>query len=237
VTNGQYARFIEAGGYDEPAYWTEAGWSRRERENWSQPRYWTDPTWNLPNLPVVGVSWFEALAYTRWLTEELRTHRQELHVWTQGELRSLTLEPGALTACLPTEAEWEKASRGPDGRTYPWGDEEITPDRANYDQTGIGRTSPVGCFPAGTSPYGALDMLGNVWEWCSSVGYSEALYPYRADDGREDLDHDVVRALRGGSWNDDRGVACCACRNYGVPVIFYYSIGFRVVFPGSLSDF
>ena len=236
VTNTQYARFIQARGYDEPRYWAEAGWAwrtgarepdltmiededlreryadwlaQRPPEKRDQPFWWDDPAWNLPNHPVVGVCWFEALAYTRWLTE------------TTGRV-----------CRLPTEAEWEKAARGTDGRIYPWGDDEITPERANFDETGIGRTSPVGCFPNGASPCGCVDMVGNVWEWCSSVGFTEAGYPYRADDGREDLERVVVRALRGGSWYSSGRNARCASRGNDLPVIFY-DLGFRVVFPGS----
>jgi len=173
------------------------------------PFWWDDPTWNLPNHPVVGVSWFEALAYCNWL----------------GEITGRSCR-------LPTEAEWEKAARGTDGRIYPWGS-EWAEDRANTSEAGVGRTTAVGAFPAGASTYGILDMSGNVWEWCSSVGYAEAAYPYRADDGREDLERDVVRALRGGSWYDSRRYARCAVRYYDDPDDFDGSVGFRVVFPGA----
>ncbi|HET91868.1 MAG TPA: NACHT domain-containing protein [Chloroflexi bacterium] len=241
VTNGQYARFVEAGGYDEPRYWTEAGWAwrtgarepdlsfvedqdlrkryvewlaQRPPEKRDRPFWWDDPGWNLANHPVVGVCWYESLAYTRWLAESTgRPYR------------------------LPTEAEWEKAARGTDGRTYPWGDDEIAPQHANYDETGIGRTSAVGCFPTGASPYSVLDMVGNVWAWCSSVGYREAKYPYRSDDGREDLERDIWRAVRGGSWGSEKRSARCAYRDANPPDIYDANSGFRVVLPGSLPKY
>ncbi len=218
VTNGQYGHFVDAGGYDERRYWL----AQRPAEKRDRPFWWDDPVWNLPNHPVVGVSWFEALAYTRWLAEVSgRPYR------------------------LPTEAEWEKAARGGlppasggdrggaggQPRIYTWGDDEITPERANYDETGIGRTSPVGCFPGGASPCGCVDMVGNIWEWCSSAW---ADYPYQAGDGRENLERDTIRVLRGGSWDSGRRNARCAYRDGTPPDYFFRSdLGFRVVFPGS----
>jgi len=254
VTNGQYARFVEARGYDERRYWTEAGWAwrtgaydskapdwlrdwlkNRPPEKRDRPFWWDDPAWNLPNQPVVGVCWFEALAYTRWLTGQLHVSGFRLQVWRDGQPETWNRDPRTLVARLPSEAEWEKAARGSDGRLYPWGS-EWAGDRANVDETGIGRTTAVGAFPAGASPCGALDMSGNVLEWCSSVGYTEALYPYRADDGREDLECDAVRALRGGSCNGSKRYVRCAYRGTGFPDDFGYGAGFRVVFPGSLSS-
>ena len=111
--------------------------------------------------------------------------------------------------------------------------DRISPERANYNETGIGGTSPVGCFPSGASSYGCLDVVGNVWEWCSSVGYTGAGYPYQGDDGREDLGRDVVRARRGGSWLNSRRHARCAARYGYFPVDFNDNVGMRVVFPGS----
>ena len=109
----------------------------------------------VPNHPVVCVSWHEARRYCEWLSEQLR-------VWegTPEPLASLLRHQG-WQVTLPSEAEWEKAARGSNGRIYPWGSEP-DPNRANYDDTGINTTSAVGCFPGGASPYMIEDLSGNV---------------------------------------------------------------------------
>jgi formylglycine-generating enzyme required for sulfatase activity len=192
VTNAEFARFIEDGGYRNPDYWTEAGWQQKESEGWTQPRYWEDKKWNDPAQPVVGVSWYEAAAYCRWLAAK-------------------TGKPYR----LPSEAEWEKAARGTDGRRYPWGN-TWDAGLCNNKESGPGRTTPVGQYPGGDSPYGLGDLVGQVWEWCSSkYGGTEVKpkfgYPYRSDDGREQLEGDDTRILRGGSWADDNPAAFCRC--------------------------
>jgi formylglycine-generating enzyme required for sulfatase activity len=153
--------------------------------------------------PVAWVSWDEAVAFCEWLNRESgRPFR------------------------LPSEAEWEKAARGADGRVYPWGD-PWDGARCNTRESGIRGTSPVGHFsPVGDSPYGVADMAGNVWEWCQSLYWP---YPYRADEGREDLGVSGNRVLRGGSWRNSRAYARCACRNHFLPNFRYYFVGFRVL--------
>ncbi len=176
------------------------------------------------NHPVRYVTWYEALAYCKWLEEKLRT----LDLPGLGNLSGLRVT-------LPSEAEWEKASRGTDGRRYPWGDEP-DPNRANYDDTGIGTTSAVGCFPGGASPYGVEEMIGNVWEWTRSLwgedfSKPKFAYPYVCDDGREDLEaeRDILRVVRGGSFGNGQWYARCACRGRDVPFFHWLDGGFRVV--------
>ncbi len=157
--------------------------------------------------PAVYVTWHDAVAFCEWLTARWR-------------------EAGRLGADevvrLPTEAEWERAARGTDGREYPWG--EWAAGRANTLESGIHATSAVGCFAAWNSPCGCADMTGNVWEWCSSL-YRP--YPYRADDGREKAGAGGSRVLRGGSWSDTREDGRSAFRDSDFPGLDIDFGGFR----------
>ena len=210
VTNAEFARFVEDGGYAAREHWTEAGWKRKEGEGWTLPRYWEEDDWNDPSQPVVGVSWYEAAAYCRWLAAKTgRPYR------------------------LPSEAEWEKAARFTDGRRYPWGN-AWDPDRCNNKETGPGRTTPVGQYTEGDSPYGVGEMAGQVWEWCSSkYGGTDAIprfgYPYTADDGREDPEGEDTRILRGGSWYNGAGRCRCGFRLRKYPWGRDRDWGFRCV--------
>lgn len=187
-----------------------------------------EQSFNLPNHPVVGVTWYEALAFSQWLNQQLKATGFRFQVLRDGKCEAITLEPEIWQIRLPKEAEWEKAARGTDGRIYPWG-EEIDPERANYDATNINATSAVGCFPLGESPYGVLDMSGNVWEWCQTKWRDS--YKEQADESLEGSD---PRVVRGGSWIDDPRDVRCAARCRYSPGGRLNSLGFRVVvFPGS----
>jgi len=219
VTNAQFQAFVAAGGYGITELWREAARAGWWSDGRFKGRYDDEPRdrsmdygvpFNLPNHPVVGVSWYEALAFCRWVTEAWRA---EGRIADDEVVR------------LPSEAEWEKAARGSDGRRYPWGD-EADPKRVNYDETGIGTSSAVGMFPNGASPYGCLDMAGNVWEWTWSLYRG---YPYRADDGREDPASPDSRVLRGGAFFNSEDSVRCAVRNYYIPPLRLTNLGFRIV--------
>jgi formylglycine-generating enzyme required for sulfatase activity len=244
LTVAQFQAFVEAGGYQEPRHWPEAQaagvWqSGKVQGLWEgKPRdrpYELGEPFNLPNRPVVGVTWYEALAFCRWLTETWRATKR--------------IDP-TLAVRLPSEAEWEKAARGgteipastafaragavpaPYSRTnpnprqsYPWGN-DTDPNRANYDESGINTSSAVGCFPGGASPYGVEDLSGNVWEWCHSL-YRP--YPYHRDDGREDPKQGGPRVLRGGSFGYAAWGIRCTARSRDNPEDGYRVIGFRLV--------
>ncbi len=185
VTNAQFRYFYEDGGYTRKwqRCWTLEGWNYRDSNDWTEPRYWNDPQFNLPNQPVVAISWYEAVAYANWLAEK-------------------TGKPYR----LPTEAEWERAARHTDGRIYPWGN-TWQEGYANSKETGIGRPTAVGIFPDGAAECGALDLSGNIDEWCQtrwSNEKDEEYPPLWADDGREDLagDSPVYRVIKGGTFGD-----------------------------------
>jgi formylglycine-generating enzyme required for sulfatase activity len=173
-----------------------------------QPKHWKGgkPPRGKEDHPVVYVTWGDAVAYCNWLAE-------------------VTGKPYR----LPSEAEWEKGARGTDGRIYPWGN-QWDAKRCNTMKSGKRDTTPVGAYPQGASPYGLLDMAGNVWEWTRSV-YKK--YPYDPDDGREDLEAESYRVLRGGSWaNISRRFARCSYRKDSPPPPFapafppYFSKGY-----------
>jgi formylglycine-generating enzyme required for sulfatase activity len=200
ITNAQFQCFIEDGGYETDTWW-----------RWLAERPKSErPHWNYPNHPRETVSWYEAMAFCCWL--DARLHEREM--LAQG-----------LEVRLPTEEEWEKAARGTDGREFPWGNYES--GYANIDDTyqdagsyHLGQTTAVGLYPQGASPYGAMDMAGNVLEWCLSESGNPGDVPSRGED---------ARWFRGGCWYYDREFARCAFREVAASWDRSYTLGFRVV--------
>jgi formylglycine-generating enzyme required for sulfatase activity len=197
VTNSQYMAFVQATGYRQPEYWTEGS-----------------PPPGKEDHPVRHVSWYEALAYCRWLSEATGKRYK-----------------------LPSEAEWEKGARGTDGRIYPWGN-QWDAARCNSEESGRDDTTPVGTYPQGASPYGVLDTAGNVWEWTRSLwGKSrdnpEFKYPYNPEDGREnpEASQDTYRVERGGGFLSlpRYGYVRCARRLRNCPNDLIRDFGLRVV--------
>lgn len=205
VTCGQYRAFMEAGGYDNSLWWSDAGWQWLQSEQVSQPLYWSyDLTQD--NYPVCGVSYYEAEAYARFVGKR-----------------------------LPTEAEWEKAASWDVAtncqRIYPWGVvEPITiANNCNCDRL-VGKTTPVNAYPGGQSAYGVYDMLGNVWEWTASWfdGYEGFQYfPYK---GYSQVYFDNQhRVLKGGSWATYAWGLRSSFRNWYHPGVRQIFAGFRCV--------
>jgi formylglycine-generating enzyme required for sulfatase activity len=219
VTNHQFARFIAAGGYENPGYWggeESAAWRWRtgkpkyEWQRTDAPDSWDDPRFGKSRrgYPVVGVSWYEANAYCAWLTEELEVPGFTFQVWRDGELETLNLEPETLTVRLLTETEWVAAAGGERRDRYPWGP-KWHESRANTGEGGVRGTTPVAMYPSGQSSHGVWDMGGNVWEWMTSP--------------------EEVKPLRGGSWLDGQEDASVRARSKGDPGYSVNLRGFRVV--------
>lgn len=276
VTNAQFAEFVAARGYHQEAYWAEAAaeglWREGETRGWTWVPEKEEGQWlwrnkpydygrpfNLANHPVIGVTWYESLAFCRWLTAS----------W-----HAAGVLPKTWAVCLPSEAEWEKGVRGgleiplkplwatgnairtpntlplhpnPEPqRNYVWGKMPPQIEWANYEQSGIGSSSGCGCFSAAASVYGCEEMAGNVFEWTRSVWgrYDREksqgnqlvfdphfTYPYVVGDAREQLTHNSwwPRTLRGGAWAGDEEWLRCAYRLRSYPHDRNDNLGFRVV--------
>jgi formylglycine-generating enzyme required for sulfatase activity len=219
VTNIQYARFVKEEGYQTREYWSEEGWEWRTgkydsrtlqdvERDWLEhrptarrgtPHYWHNIELSNPIVPVVGVCWFEAEAFCNWMAKKI------------------IAVPEGYVIRLPRDGEWEYASRGGDGREYPWG-EGFNKSAANTwdsDSTGsgLGGTTAVCTFPQGVSPSGAWDMSGNAWEWTGSWYDDENKY----------------RIVRGGSWIGYHWFTRSSFCNWSIPLMFNDDLGFRVV--------
>jgi toxoflavin biosynthesis protein ToxD len=209
VTVAEFACFVVGhqlakndDGYDLEQQWLD--WDTQLA--WELELSWRDQL-ATPDHPVDNVNWHDAMGYAAWLAR-------------------LTGQPWRLA----TEAEWEKAARwdpheGASHR-YPWGD-AFDPTKANTMEGGVGTTTPVGSYPTGASPYGAQDMAGNAQEWTRSLWRA---YPYRAEDGREDVaQREKPRVIRGGSWSNWATRARADRRAIGAPEERYGGLGFRLV--------
>jgi formylglycine-generating enzyme required for sulfatase activity len=203
VTNRQYLEFVQSTRAPTPS-----------ALGWVLARVGQMPPQGSENLPVVGVTWDDAVTYCQWLaTETKRGYR------------------------LPTEAEWEKAARGTDGRRFPWGD-LFEASHCNSIESGLEERTPVGAYsPAGDSPFACSDAAGNVWEWTSTMWGLERLHPqfgppYRADDGRERLQpirpFREFRVCRGGSYRESAERVACAARDRRQANMRNSDCGFRI---------
>lgn len=210
VTNAEYARFIVAGGYTTQKWWTEQGWKFLQPggHRWddqahyiTMPRLWDNIRFTAPSQPVVGVSWYEAMAYCKWLSEQL-----------------------GMQIRLPTSYEHERTSRHTDQRPYPWGDTHPTPDHANTQETLIGKLSPIGCFPLGNAINGASDLKGNIIEWLST-GYGSVSHT----DALNDCHPENHVLLSDGTYLRSKELLHCGSRDWFCPIDWFSSIvGFRV---------
>lgn len=218
VTVAQWAVFMADGGYDTDALWLPQGIVWREGsydstvedenyKNWLKartpalrrmPREWSGQQ-AFANRPVVGVCWFEAMAYVRWL---------------HGKLTGRGWVPAGYEVRLPTEAEWEKAARIGHGGMVPWGMGPADASHANIDKA-IGHASAVGAYPSGRSMLGIEDLVGNVWEWTGSL-YDNKFKPgaFREERALKEGEYPVIR---GGSWYSDVDFARGAARSRNHP--------------------
>jgi formylglycine-generating enzyme required for sulfatase activity len=221
ITSAQYAAFLQDTDHPRPMRW------RSNRPPKGKEQY-----------PVVYISWHDAIAYCRWLAEATnKPYRLPSEAqWEKAaswEDRTMMTDRAGTDSRLPTTVDTLQGRQ----RRYPWGDEWDT-ECCNTVESGLNAVTPVAAYPQGASPYGLLDMAGNVWEWMLSLWGSDWYkpffgYPYDASDGREDLtaDDSVCRVLRGGSFAYLGEFSQCVFRYKNYPVNSSDGIGFRVVLP------
>ncbi|RRR74141.1 MAG: hypothetical protein EI684_07690 [Candidatus Viridilinea halotolerans] len=221
ITNADYARFLAANGPDgydpDQPWWTAEGrtyllpggprFRSDEPEQIRHPRFWSVVRYNNPMQPVVGVSWYEAAAYCRWLT--LVGHEQG---WLAADQ----------IIRLPIWHEWERAARHSDQRRYPWGDTPPDGERANYQATQLNAPAPIGCFPLGAAASQAQDMVGNVME-CTASPWEQW------GKGEKDFTPSQRVTLSYTDFGDSTNELCCGARGRDDPYIRIFIRGFRVV--------
>ncbi len=181
VTNGWYGEFMADGGYDKPEYWSGEGRKWLKHSGAKKPEYWDKRRLKCPSSPVVGVSWYEADAFTRWL--------------------SLVRDDGRAYR-LHTEIEWEAVAAGfSEKREYPWRGGGWNKTLCNSGQLDVRRTSPVGIFKGGNTPDGISDLAGNVWEWtCSDYKSRRARVDFKFGKQIPEVQEEAVKLLEGASY-------------------------------------
>jgi formylglycine-generating enzyme required for sulfatase activity len=229
VTNSQYAAFVNDGGYAGETYWTRNGWAWKGKR--SQPAYWTDPKFSAPDQPVVGVSWYEAVAFCNWLSA-----KDGLAPAYDADGR---VDLSAAGYRLPTEVEWEygaaKGAPGENRRIFPWGD-KWDPQLAvcQVKPASAARSARVGSrSPDGDTPQGLVDMAGNVWEWTTDNDEGDASIRASTATDRYHFHGDSSSnrfVLRGGSWVIDfpAGMRASFRSFTSGPGLRYNVFGFRI---------
>lgn len=224
VSNAQFRCFIEDGGYERQEWWIPDGWNWRVKTGRTAPKFWQPGESTLDEHPVVGITWYEADAYARFVKKR-----------------------------LPSEAEWEKAARGLDARRYPWGhvfdltrcntadfwlQREVRDYLDWYTHFFLRRpwreravTMPVHAFPEGASPYGALNMSGNVWEWCADW-YAEDYYASSPCRNPRGVERSSEKVCRGGSFGYFGWAARVTDRGHHTPHHYSLGLGMRCALDG-----
>lgn len=207
ITYRQFQIFTDAqDGYSDARWWAGLAVGGRHRTEYSEQ------TWKIATHPREQVSWFDAMAFCRWLSFKLGGG------YAINEIAQWMVR-------LPTDFEWEKAARGTDGRTYPYG-RRFDPHKTNTREAGPITTTPVMQYPQGESPYGVVDMSGNVWEWTLSDYQMPCIHAVQ-----EDLRSQRTRVLRGGSWISTYDLARVSYRLRYSPLERQSFIGFRICCP------